>query len=348
MHTGFPAASRLALAAVSFCVCASAQTQYLAIDLGPASRANAIAAGQQGGYTCCGPTVTRHALLWSSSAATLADLHPLSATGLESGINAMAPGQQGGFVGSSAAIWNGTAASYFSIHPAGYTQSVVLGMGDTQIVGAAGLFDPTQPDSTIQHALLWTTPSAQSVIDLHPGGGWRSSFAYAAAGGKQVGAILNSTSEHAVIWSGSARSLVDLHNSKFITTVAYGISGARQVGFGYLQVPAGHGVSVFANHALMWSGSASTMVDLHPAAFSNSFARGLNATRQVGYGYTGTTYHALVWSGTAASVVDLHQFVPAGFPESDAFAIDAFGNIAGLAGDSLTNQWHAILWVPLL
>ena len=336
------------LVAFSSSLCLLAQTQYVAIDLGPVSRASAIAAGQQGGYTCCGPTVTRHALLWSGSASTMTDLHPANlAPQTESGINAMSPGQQGGFVGNFAGIWYGTAASYVNIHPAGYTQSVVIGMGDGQIVGVGNVFDPTQPDSTIQHALLWSGASASAATDLHPGGGWRSSFAYGAAGGKQVGAILNSSSEHAVIWSGTARSLVDLHSSKFISTVAYGIYGGKQVGYGYLQSSGAHGTSLFFNHALLWSGSASTMVDLHPAAYSHSFARGLNASRQVGYGYIGSTYHALAWSGTAASVIDLHQFVPNGYPESDAFGVDIAGNIVGVAGDSVSDVWHAILWMPL-
>src|SRR3954447_22989647 len=110
-----------ALLAISSCFGAFAQTQYLAIDLGPTSRANAISAGQQGGYNCCGPSVVRHALLWSGAASTLQDLHPASAAaGAESGINAMTPGQQGGFVAGKAAIWNGSAGSYTSIHPAPY------------------------------------------------------------------------------------------------------------------------------------------------------------------------------------------------------------------------------------
>ena len=345
--TCFRAAHNLALLTISCSFAALAQTQYLAIDLGPTSRANAISAGQQGGYTCCGPSIVRHALLWSGSAGTMQDLHPSSAApGVESGINAMAPGLQAGFAGSGAAIWNGTAGTYASVHPAGYVQSTVIGMGDGQMVGVGGLIDPAQPDSNIQHALLWNAPGAAAVVDLHPGGGWRSSFAYAAAGGRQVGALLNSSSEHAVIWSGSARTLVDLHNSKFISTVAYGIYGTQQVGYGYMKTAGPHGTVVFVNHGLLWSGSAASMVDLHPAGFSHSFVRGLNANKQVGFGFIGSQYHALVWTGTAASALDLHQFVT-GFPESDAFAIDAAGNIVGVAGDSLTDVWHAILWVPL-
>ena len=336
------------LLAVSAGACALAQTQYLAVDLGPASRANAISSGQQGGYTCCGPAVTRHALLWSGSASTILDLHPVSAAaGLESGINAMSPGQQGGFVSGGGAVWSGTAASYVSVHPAGYVQSTVLGMADGQLVGVGNVIDPAQPDTTIQHALLWSAASAGSVIDLHPGGGWRSSFAYAVSGGKQAGALMNSSSEHAVVWSGSAKSFIDLHSSKFISTVAYGILGGQQVGYGYMQLSGAHGSTIYVNHALLWSGSASTMVDLHPAGYSHSFARGLNVSKQVGYGYTGSTYHALVWSGTAASVVDLHSFVPATYPESDAFAIDVFGRIVGVVGDSVTNVWHAFVWVPM-
>lgn len=243
------------IAAMTFVAGAAAQTRYVAVDLGPTSRANAVAGGQRAGYTCCGLAVVRHALLWSGSASTETDLHPASAPpGADSGINAMVAGQQDGFVGATAAVWFGTASSYVSIHPSAYVKSTAIGMGDGQIVGAGEVVDPTQPDTTIQHAVLWTAPSSGSVIDLHPGGGWRSSFAYAAAGGKQVGALANSSSEHAVIWSGNSKSIIDLHNSKFISTVAYGILGIHQVGYGYMHAGGSGGTKVFVNHALLWSG----------------------------------------------------------------------------------------------
>jgi hypothetical protein len=99
-------------------------------------------------------------------------------------------------------------------------------------------------------------------------------------------------------------------------------------------------------HALLWSGSADSVVDLHPSGFFNTFAYGVSGGRQVGEG-TGpvTDYwdHALVWSGSADSVIDLHQFLPVGFRDSYAQAIDDQGNILGYAND-YDGYTHAILW----
>ena len=52
--------------------------------------------------------------------------------------------------------------------------------------------------------------------------------------------------------------------------------------------------------------------------------------------------HAVVWSGTAGSVVDLNQFLPAGFTDAQAMAIDSNGNIVGYANN------HAFMWVRVL
>jgi len=124
--------------------------------------------------------------------------------------------------------------------------------------------------------------------------------------------------------------------SGYAGSTAYGVSRGQQVGTGTVGS---------LGHALLWTGSAQSVVDLHPSGFSETVAKAVAAGRRVGWGTTtdGST-HALLWNGTADSVVDLHVFLPAGFTWSRANGIDASGNIIGSAGDALYTT-HAILWV---
>ena len=342
------------IAAVTFGASAFAQTRYTAVDLGPApnpsTRANSASVNQQVGYTFSyGPGVLRHALLWSGSAAGVVDLHPSTAApGTESGANGVSLGQQVGFVGTSAALWNGTPDSFVNLHPTGYLQSTALKIRDTQIVGVGVVPGQTPADPNKNHAILWTSPAPGSIVDLNPGGGWTSSYAYDVEGGKQVGAIVsNGGQEHAVIWFGSPKGYTDLHTSNFITTQANAISAGTQVGSGFLQ----NKDKTYSSHALMWKGSASSVVDLHVPTFPDTYGLGAGAGKQVGFGVlmigTVVHYHALVWSGTTASMIDLNNFIPTGYTDSEAYGVDEAGNIVGLAGDITTQTWHAMLWIPM-
>jgi hypothetical protein len=99
-----------------------------------------------------------------------------------------------------------------------------------------------------------------------------------------------------------------------------------------------------AAHAILWSGSAASAVDLNPAGFIYSYATGIGGGKQVGYG-TKSNYkcHALVWSGSAQQYVDLHNFLPSTFAQSYANGVDAAGNIVRYATDT-SGVNHAILW----
>jgi hypothetical protein len=108
-------------------------------------------------------------------------------------------------------------------------------------------------------------------------------------------------------------------------------------------------MGIFHNHALLWRGSAASVVDLNPRGFVESLVHGTNGEEQVGIGdgpATGGEGHALLWRGSAASVVDLHAFLPPGFVHSSASAIDAAGNVVGSASTVTgpTGDAYAILW----
>jgi hypothetical protein len=106
---------------------------------------------------------------------------------------------------------------------------------------------------------------------------------------------------HALLWTGSASSYVDLHprNSGISSSVAMGIGDGQQVG--YVSGPG------YAWHAALWSGTAESFVDLNPPVFTTSWAAGVSGGRQVGYGETATgdVGHALLWAGSANTYVDL-------------------------------------------
>jgi hypothetical protein len=181
-------------------------------------------------------------------------------------------------------------------------------------------------------------------MDLNPSG-FTQSFGERTSGSRQVGngsgpATGNNT--HALLWSGTASSVVDLNPSGFTSSGALGISGSQQVGNGSGSATGNN------DHALLWSGTASSAVDLNPSGFTMSVASGLSGSQEVGYGSgsaSGNNTHALLWSGTASSAVDLGSLLSSDYSTwSVAEGIDANGNIFGYAFYLPTGQTHAILW----
>jgi hypothetical protein len=175
-------------------------------------------------------------------------------------------------------------------------------------------------------------------------------MAFGISGNQQVGwGQSGRSNNHALLWSGSASSYVDLNPSGFTESEAFGISGNQQVGFA---VPGTNNYYGY-DHAVLWSGSASSYVDLNPSGFTQSEALGLSGNQQVGFAEPGTNNpignitHAVLWSGSANSCVDLQSFLPAYYYLSEARGIDANGDIVGYALNTLTIQDDAILWTPV-
>ena len=110
--------------------------------------------------------------------------------------------------------------------------------------------------------------------------------------------------------------------------------------------------------ASLWSGTAGSWVDLHPAGASESVALGTSGTQQVGAArvedVVGGVYRASLWSGTAASWVDLHSLLPGGpsaWRDSSAESIWSDGTttyVAGSGHNLATGRGEALLWtLPL-
>src|SRR5438876_294648 len=71
--------------------------------------------------------------------------------------------------------------------------------------------------------------------DLNPSGPGAYSLGWGISGSQQAGEGAGSETGggfHALLWSGTASSVVDLNPSGFDGSAAYGISGSQQVGFG--------------------------------------------------------------------------------------------------------------------
>ncbi|MGA2582381.1 MAG: PEP-CTERM sorting domain-containing protein [Tepidisphaeraceae bacterium] len=188
----------------------------------------------------------------------------------------------------------------------------------------------------VQSALLWN--AAGSAAALGPTG-----YMYAEANGtdgpQQVGDAYTASqlrSDHALLWSGTAASVVDLtptNASLEITdSVAYGVSGGQQVGYGW----GGDGISQVANQALLWTGSAASAVDLGPG-----IAYGTDGTQQVGESANGAT----LWTDTAASVVSLNPTNPSlGITGSVAYGVGGNQQVGYGFGSGTGNADHALLW----
>jgi hypothetical protein len=127
---------------------------------------------------------------------------------------------------------------------------------------------------------------------------------------------------------------------------AHSASGAEQAGFATAYEPFYRWYDLW--RAGLWSGTAESWVDLHPADAWESCAYGSGDGQQVGVAHVfdgdrGDWFnHAGLWSGTAESWVDLHPAQYGLFEISRAYATDG-GRQVGEAGW----YWHqtvASLW----
>ena len=291
------------------------------VDLHPAGYYNSMALStddtQQCGYAYSAATFGNHAMLWFGSALTAVDLHSMFTWTYCAGNH---NGQQVGFgerpvyfmTTQHAMLWYGTAASAVDLHPVGYIYSKALGVHDGQQVGYGS-----------------TLPYPGLPADA-PG---------------------YHTTSHALLWTGTAASAVDLNPAGFDASEANATNGVQQGGWVYSAVAS-------VQHAAIWSGTAASFADLHPVGYSDSKVNALTATTQVGEGWTGpaglpgSVRHALVWQGTADSVVDLNQYLPAGYTNGVATGVDAAGNVVGYAynipasGTAMPADSIAVVFAP--
>ncbi len=286
----------------------------------------------------CGLIVLASQLGFAASEYEVVILHPSGFT--ESQATGVSDGQQvghgwGSITGGQthALLWSGTAESYVDLNPAWANESWAYDVSDGQQVGEAR----GEATSNQSHAMLWSS-SAASYVDLHPLDAYVPwSSARGISDGQQVGTGGGAT-YRALLWRSTPESYVDLAPLWF--NFDWGLndcSGGQQVG------SYGSVYNITGGHAALWSGIPGEFIDLNPSGFVESYARGVDAGQQVGYGEglaTGYLWHALLWSGTAASCVDLH---PSGFDTSIAYDV-AGGLQVGCAGVIGSYYGHALVW----
>jgi hypothetical protein len=244
--------------------------------------------------------------------------------------------------------------------PAGWGNLILLGYCNgaevgyvTQTQEVVGGASGGSQFSLPTHAALFSAPF-YDFNDLHNSMNFDS--ASACDGNIQVGTISNGSGvSHAVMWFGSARSQVDLHNGPYLSTAMGSLNAATntQVGGGTLDKLIVNGVETkrLQSHALLWHGTVKSLTDIHPTGWLDSSAAQFGPSKQVGYAdkfdaNQNFITNAFVWSGTAASAINLHQFVPAGYPCSQAYFMDVqTGVISGQVSDCFREVVPA-LWIP--
>jgi hypothetical protein len=133
---------------------------------------------------------------------------------------------------------------------------------------------------------------------------------------------------------------VDLHPPGFLSSAAQAVLDGQQVGYARM-----HDVSEVP-HAMLWSSSAGSAIDLNPHASegSGSVAKTLTENSQAGYGWSQETDwddHALLWHGSAESALDLN---PIGFKRSTVNASAGDVQVGwGVLADS-HEEPRALLW----
>lgn len=187
------------------------------------------------------------------------------------------------------AVWSGSASSFSIL---GGAPGLALGVAPGQVVGIG-------PGGG---AAVWAG-DPPTLVSLH-NPAWYHSQANATSGQEQVGYYRAAPGQplRAVMWRGTAQSVVNLHpagaHDSAATSAIPGLQGgwAR---FGPI------GARLY--NAALWSGSAESFINLHPPGLLESQITGMVEGQQVGWASRpGGTSHAAMWHGSAASYIDMH------------------------------------------
>ncbi|WP_428303738.1 hypothetical protein [Lacipirellula sp.] len=228
------------------------------------------------------------ATLWTSTPGSVVSLQPpappnystfvADANGVFAGMQAGAAlfiTQNAGPNYQEAGIWNDTAGSWQSLHPAGATNSQANDTHFGQQAGWAYLPNAQNPVlPAVQHAALWYS-SAASFVDLHPAGALQSiaNDVFVTGGlSQQVGFARFAALPEAAMWTGTAASFVNMHPLTAAASELLGNYAGYQAGFASFFSPK---ANANLDHAGLWSGTAASFLDLHaflPTGFSRSRA----------------------------------------------------------------------------
>jgi len=223
----------------------------------------------------------------------------------------------------------------FDIHPGGNGQSAAYGgRGDLMV----GLVDPT---NNIQYlGEMWVNGAAQ---DLVPAGSTKT-LLRRTDGTDIVGYATFNGVQCATAWFGQGILWANLAPRRSVASALYDLDAGRQVGY--------YRNSTGGNMAAIWSGTASSVVNLHPGGmYTDSYARGISGNIQVGAATTAGHEHAGRWYNTSSTFLDMQ---PSGFNSSIATDVDgdlacgfAFDNSYGVFDDGTqAHYWDVVTGTP--
>lgn len=311
------------------------------------SYANGIGNGRIGGSATT-PTVLpdgrtfylSHPIVWDAQTRIPVDVTPPGSVG--GGINDVEADQLVGWYWHTWNCWSGgqywtcawqsagfwTAPTYEfqeSVHSSGAEYDQLYATDGQRTVGTL-VFEYSEGNYTSQ-AHYWPTPS--NVINLHFSPAINTS-ASAVDGDRQFGSYyVQYGSSHAVMWTGSASSHIDIHPEGFNSSSISAADDEQAVG-------------TAGSHAGLWANGA--FVDLHPAGANSSGARAVHSGIQMG----DVDGRATIWLGSAGARFDLGAYSPEFFATTfvDDFEVAADGSIivVGYGYNTATGRYEALLW----
>jgi hypothetical protein len=230
-------------------------------------------------------------------------------------------------------MWNG---HVLATSP-GQAWMSATGAGALHLAACGAASTNSAPDKT--HAFLI---GADGSMDVTPAG-FSGAMINDSAGLQHVGgvAVLGNYPGHAWLWTDFGAS-IDLNPPGFTVSEALGVGGGQQVGYVDSGAFCPQCGLVMQRHAVMWSGTADSMVQLHTKFASYTMATGTDGVQQVGEGAVGIGFHALLWNGPGSAVIDLNPGPAWKF--SMACAVDDGHQVGSIAGTATSDAPHAALW----
>jgi hypothetical protein len=231
----------------------------------------------------------------------------------------------------SAGYWSGDPPAFTEVHMSGAEYDSVAAT-DGQRMVSNSVYDYGN-GSHVSYPYLWTPP--QSVTFLDPGPAVGKASVAAIDGQRQYGSLRpegSYTIAHAVMWGGTAASMVEVHPTGYTQSWIAGAGDGQAVG----QVD---------SRAALWAGGTAEVVELHqPGWTTNSYVYATHGGVQVGSSPSG----AALWTGSADLYFNLDAFVPPGFTFSEAQDVEVSpsGEIiaVGYGFNSATNRYEALVW----
>lgn len=331
-----PLVRPLAALGIAVGLAGSARGQWTAVSLHPSesffsSELNAVTPTQQFGTAAPAPQGVFLPGYWNGSASSW------TALGASGVVMAAFGDEWTGWANGVGVMWEGPSHTpYVAQAPPGYVGADVFATTGLMQAGGVG-------DGHRSRAAVWHGPTSIATV-LDPPGAY-DSLATAADGEYQGGWVRYPNSggapgiEHAVIWHGTAQSMIDLGTGSNGALIR-GMAAGQLVGI----VGSGQG-----SIAALWPSIGASYINLNPPGVTYADLTATCGSAQVGSASTnefGGT--AAIWFGTPGSFVPLAPYLPPNYYASIATSVAELNGtfyVGGYAVNSITSFEEAILWV---